>query len=275
MYSPPPNDDDAQRLTAAHAAAAAALDATTTGDPVWGWHGRTLGRRADHPVHGACWLRLLSAPSEKASGKLWDGTELAGRLFTGVHKPALHALHDATAHGHAYRAELTEFIDDPVLSPQPVLRHELELTDPWFKSIRTDLDTIATVATDREAVRQQWIDRAVPTYTGVPAPRITEWTCSHGDFHASNITTTGVILDWEGFGLAPRGWDQALLYAYSLLAPATAACIRAEFAHILDTEAGRTAQLAVAADLLQSASRGDHPELITPLQALVTSLTEQ
>lgn len=65
------------------------------------------------------------------------------------------------------------------------------------------------------------------------------------------------------------------MYAYSLLAPATAARIRAEFAHILGTEAGRTAQLVVAADLLQSASRGDHPKLIAPLRAVVASLTGQ
>jgi len=36
--------------------------------------------------------------------------------------------------------------------------------------------------------------------------------------------------------------------------------------------AGHTALLVVAADLLQSPSRGDHPELIEPLHALITSV---
>ncbi|MFE9141894.1 hypothetical protein [Streptomyces tubercidicus] len=80
------------------------------------------------------------------------------------------------------------------------------------------------------------------------------------------------LLDFEGFGLAPGGYDPALLYAYSLLAPQTAARICAEFP-ILDSPAGHTALLVVAADLLQSTSRGDHPELTEPLHALITSVT--
>ncbi|TRO58138.1 hypothetical protein [Streptomyces sp. IB201691-2A2] len=63
-----------------------------------------------------------------------------------------------------------------------------------------------------------------------------------------------------------------MLYAYSLLSPATAAAIRRELP-ILNTPAGTTALLVVAADLLQSCSRGDHPELANPLHSLVTSLT--
>ncbi|MEV7384324.1 hypothetical protein [Streptomyces lydicus] len=41
---------------------------------------------------------------------------------------------------------------------------------------------------------------------------------------------------------------------------------------VLDTPAGQTALLVVAADLLQSAARGDHPELTDPLHSLVKSV---
>ncbi|MEJ8653360.1 hypothetical protein WKI65_36150 [Streptomyces sp. MS1.AVA.3] len=78
------------------------------------------------------------------------------------------------------------------------------------------------------------------------------------------------MLDFEGFGLAPVGYDPDLLYAYSL-PPQTAARIRAEFP-ILGTPAGYTASLVVAADVLQSASRGDHPELTEALRTLVKSV---
>lgn len=203
MYSPPADDIDTQRMTAAHAHAAEALGVTVHGPQLWGWHGRTLGHRSEHPVHGTCWLRLLSAPTEQAGGKLWDGTELAAKAFPDVRMPALHGLHDWTAAGRAYRAELTRFIDEPVLSPDPVLRTELELTADWFTTIRSTLTKIATASTDRTAVRQQWIDRAVPQYTGRPAPRIEHWECAHGDFHAANLTNGGTLLDWEGWGLAP------------------------------------------------------------------------
>ncbi|MFE4621773.1 hypothetical protein [Streptomyces mirabilis] len=273
MYSPPATDDDTRRMTAALAHAAAALGTTVHGPPAWGWHGRTLGHRAEHPVHGVCWLRLLSIPAQKAGGKLWEGTERAAPAFPRVRKPALHALHDWTADAYAYHAELTAYIDEPLLSPDPVLRHELALTDTWFTSIRTSLSAIAATPTDRTAVRQEWIDRAVPEYTGHPPPQITEWTCAHGDFHAANLTEGATVLDWEGWGRAPRGYDAAMLYAYAQLAPATAARIRRELAELLDSAAGRATLLVVCAELLQSASRGDHPELVPKLRALAEECT--
>ncbi|MFI0162120.1 hypothetical protein [Streptomyces albidoflavus] len=60
-----------------------------------------------------------------------------------------------------------------------------------------------------------------------------------------------------------------MLYTYAQLAPATAAHIHREFALLLDSAAGGTALLVVCAELLQSASRGDHPELTPRLRALV------
>ncbi|MFE2494693.1 phosphotransferase family protein [Streptomyces scopuliridis] len=257
-------------MAAAHTSAAATLGATVTGRPVWGWYGRTLGHSVHHPVHGACWLRLLSASSGDEGGKLWEGNELAARLIPGVHRPPLYAVRDWVRDGFAYRAELSGFVADPVLSPSPVVSGELDLTDAWLKSIRGDLNTIAGTATDRVAVRQQWIDRAVPMYTGRPAPQITDWECAHGDFHAANITRSGIILDWEGFGLAPRGWDVAVFLAYTQLAPRTADRVRVEFADLFESDtAGRVALLVACADLLQSASRGDHPELVPALRSLV------
>jgi hypothetical protein len=259
-------------MMSASARAADALTATAQGPQVWGWHGRTLSQRVDHPQHGACWLRLLSVPAGKEGGKLWEGTERAATAFPTVRKPALHALHDHISGGYAYRAELTAYICEPVLSADPVLRHELHLTDGWFETVRGTLSAIATASTDRTAVRQQWIDRAVPEYTGQPAPQIADWDCAHGDFHAANLTQNGTLLDWEGWGLAPRGYDVALLYAYSRLAPETSARIRRKFAPTLDSTAGRAALLVVCAELLQSASRGDHPDLTPTLRDLVQDL---
>ncbi|MFH8591615.1 phosphotransferase [Streptomyces rimosus] len=275
MYSPPPDPADAHRLADAHDKAAAALGASPHGPLVWGWHGRTLSRRAEHPEHGACWLRLLAAPADKADGKLWTGTADAARSVPhAVRRPVLHGLHDATDTAYAYRAELTSFIDSPACSPDPVLRQELDLPASWWTSLRTDLARLAAVPTDRVAVRQEWIDRSVPRFTGAPAPQVTEWATAHGDLHLANLTADGpVIMDWEGWGIAPFGYDAALLYAYSLLAPATAARVQHEFTDVLDSPQGQAAQLIVAAELLQSASRGDHPDLVPPLRTLIQEIS--
>jgi hypothetical protein len=255
-------------MVAAFAHAATMLGVTLRGLRSWGWHGRTLGHRATHPVHGACWLRLLSVPADRAGGKLWEGTELAAYAFPAVRKPALHAVREWIGGGNAYRAELTSFVEEPLLSPEPVLHHELALPEAWFATVRAELSAIAATPTERTAVRQEWISRAVPQFTGHPAPRITEWDCAHGDFHAANLTTGGTLLDWEGWGIAPRGWDAATFFAYAQLAPDTAAMIRRQFTAVLDTDAGRAALLVVCAQLLQSASRGDHPDLTPKLRTL-------
>ncbi|MFE9886386.1 hypothetical protein [Streptomyces scopuliridis] len=68
-------------MAAAHTSAAATLGATVTGLPVWGWYGRTLGHPVHHPMHGVCWLRLLSASSGDEGGKPWEGNEVAAREF--------------------------------------------------------------------------------------------------------------------------------------------------------------------------------------------------
>lgn len=74
------------------------------------------------------------------------------------------------------------------------------------------------------------------------------------------------MFDWEGWGLAPTGYDVAMLHSYSLLVPALAARIRAEFAHVLDTAAGRHAELVVITELLHSTTRGDNLHLADVLR---------
>ncbi|MFF1714405.1 hypothetical protein [Streptomyces sp. NPDC058268] len=272
MYAPPAADSDRQLLLAAQHEAAGALKVALTGHPRWGYQGRTVGQAGDHPFHGRCWLRLQSTPVHKAGGKHWLGAEQAEAAFPTVRRPALISLHDQTTGDTAFRAELAEFVTAPVCSPEPVLHTELRLPDAWWTSLHAELDTIAATPTDRIAVRQEWIDRAVPKYTGRPAPVITHWETAHADLHAANVTSRGPwLLDFEGFGIAPVGYDPAMLYAYSLLAPETAARIRAEFP-VLDTYFGQIVLLVVAAELLQSASRGDHPELVPALKDMVASL---
>lgn len=106
----------------------------------------------------------------------------------------------------------------------------------------------------------------------MPGPRITGWTTAHGDLHTANLTSTAPhLLDWEGFGMAPAGYDAAMLLAYSLLVPTFANRVRDTFP-VLKTEPGRIAQIIVITELLRSAARGDHPELVAALRALAAEL---
>ncbi|MFE4540467.1 hypothetical protein ACFRKB_36270 [Streptomyces scopuliridis] len=125
-------------MRAHHAHTAKALDVQVEpGSEFWGWAGRTLGAPARTTTGAPVWLRLVSAPQDKASGKLWDGALDAQHAFGDLdgHRPALLAVHDVVDDGTAYRAELSVRIDEPVLSDDPILQHELPLQDPWWNDL--------------------------------------------------------------------------------------------------------------------------------------------
>ncbi|GAA2494919.1 hypothetical protein GCM10023100_01620 [Actinocorallia cavernae] len=274
MYSPPTDPADRQRMAKAFMRAVDELGATVDGREVWGWRGRTLSACVRSERYGQCWLRLMTAPEDKATGKIWEGNQKAAELFDlRLVKPELYDVVDRVEGGYGYRAELSQYVPEPVCSPSPVLSpHMVVPPEAWWKSLRADLDAVAESPTDRVAVRQEWADRNVPVFLNRPAPRITEWETAHGDLHPANLTTgTPYLLDWEGFGRAPAGYDPAMLLAYSMLAPEFSARVRETFP-VLDTELGRVAQIIVITELLQSASRGDHPELVGALQCLAQDL---
>ncbi|MFJ5884383.1 hypothetical protein [Kitasatospora cineracea] len=125
------------------------------------------------------------------------------------------------------------------------------------------------------AVRQEYLDRAMPRYLGVPVDTTAPaWTTAHGDLHWANLTGPALaVLDWEGWGTAPAGYDAALLHAHSLLVPDTAAEVRRRLGHVLDTPAGRFAELVAVTELLQAAARGDNPDLEEPLWRRLSGIT--
>ncbi|MEV6841345.1 hypothetical protein AB0N17_43975 [Streptomyces sp. NPDC051133] len=92
---------------------------------------------------------------------------------------------------------------------------------------------------------------------GIPAPAVSCWTTAHADVHWANLTEPLRLLDWEGWGMAPEGFDAATLYAYSLLQPDTAARVRTAFP-VLGSPAGLAAEATVCAQLLQTVARGDN-----------------
>ncbi|WP_371496075.1 hypothetical protein OG871_10070 [Kitasatospora sp. NBC_00374] len=264
MYSEP-EPEIAGRMRGMHIFAAVALDATPIGSrEAWGWRGRTLGR----PVatsSGDGWLRVVSAPAHRAGGRLWTGPQEAERSMpSAVPRPRLRGRRTWTEGEYGYLAELYDKATHPtVTSHEPVLQAAPDLDDAWWDGLSTALDAIAAVPSDRVAVRQAYLDRAMPKYLGIAVDTAAPaWSTAHGDLHWANLTRPRLaILDWEGWGAAPAGYDAALLYAYSLLVPETAARIRERLGYLLDSRSGRFAELVVITELLQSTTRGDNLEL--------------
>ncbi|MFF7443274.1 hypothetical protein [Streptomyces sp. NPDC008122] len=264
VFTAPEAAEDAARMRRALTTAARGLQVTPVGPEVWGWQGRTLGRRA-----GTSWLRVVSAPSEKAGGRLWEGTALADTAVPrSVPRPRLRNFLDWTDGPCSYRAELTELITtQAVVAGSPVLDRDPGLPDSWWRDLRAATHALAAVPTGREAVRQAWIDRNFRTFLGIDPPQISGHTTGHADLHWANLAApTLIIFDWEGWGRMPVGYDPGLLHAYSLTVPAVAARVRREFADVLDTPAGRDGELVALGQLLQACARGVHPHL-APLVA--------
>ncbi|MFF3584506.1 hypothetical protein [Streptomyces mirabilis] len=55
----------------------------------------------------------------------------------------------------AYRAELSVRVDQPVLSDDPILQHNLRLPDSWWTDLTEALEKASATVTDRVTVRQQ------------------------------------------------------------------------------------------------------------------------
>ncbi|MFI0914207.1 hypothetical protein [Streptomyces abikoensis] len=255
-------------MRAQHADAARALGVTCdTEGEFWGWAGRTLGAPGTDLDGRRVWLRLVSAPTGKAAGKTWEGAETAQKALgdLGGHRPALLAVHDVSQAGVAYRAELSEHMEQPVISSDPVLRAPIGMSSTWWADLRTALDMIAITDTERVAVRQEYIDRALPEFLGIAAPQTIGWSTAHGDLHWANLTAPQLrLLDWEGWGRAPYGYDQATLLAYSLLESAAAEHVRQVFPE-LGTAATWAGEAVIVAELLQTIGRGHNEDLAGPL----------
>ncbi|GAA2657685.1 hypothetical protein [Streptomyces lunalinharesii] len=252
-----PESDVRDRMLAArdHAHALLGLGRAAGGE-VWGYAGRTLSGPATSLDDGPAWLRLVSAPEERAGGKLWEGPTQAQRSVpVVVSRPRLIEVADWSAEGFAYRAELYERLTTPPVSRSPAVVDSVALSDAWWQDLHRALDRLADVATGRQAVREQYIRRRVPEFTGVTPGEIT-FTTAHGDLHWANLTAPALtLLDWEAWGTAPVGYDAANLYLHSLHVPDLAERVRKEFAHVLGTPAGRVGELTACTEILQAAPR--------------------
>ena len=271
MWPRPDDPATVQRMRAAHALAREPFHARPAprGRQVWGWRGRTLGQ----PVitaHGIAWLRLTSAPADQIIDTFWNGVIDAQRhIPASIPRPQLRAWHDWTDQPWAYRAELHDHVDARPVARRAILTTDPDLPQTWWAAVRTALDNIAAVATNRVTLHNGFLAWAMPHYLGTPIDTTTPAasTAAHGDFHYANLCGPDLrILDWEGWGNAPAGYDAAVLHCYSLLVPAVAARVRDELTDLLDTDTGRFAEIAAITELLHTTTAGDNLKLARPLR---------
>ncbi|MGH8896374.1 MAG: AAA family ATPase [Egibacteraceae bacterium] len=165
------------------------------------------------------------------------------------------------------KAELMAFVPALACSPTLALRASLKLPDRWWESLRRSLDALAAWPTERIGFSQELVtQRLLSFFGGKVDPTVGAWTTAHADLHWANLTAPDChLLDWEGWGAAPAGYDAALLYCTSLLQPGIAHRVHEVFADLLDSPDGVRAQLCAAATLLLRVAYGHHLDLAEPL----------
>jgi hypothetical protein len=242
--------------------------------------GRTLSGPVAAPTGAAAWLRVMSAP--RPGGKIWEGPALAEEVFSDdVPRPRLLAEHSWSASQESFNAHLWERLQSHTVSDTPDLISPPGVSDEWWKNLRTAVNAVgcAPLPHGREVMTQSFISRItrfIPTLEGTDLT-VGTWRTAHGDLHWANITRDPLqIIDWEGFGAAPAGYDAAVLLAYSLPVPSIAARVREVFETDLRTPDGRLAQLVICAEIIQASERDDiHARLRPYAEALAAELVPQ
>jgi hypothetical protein len=231
--------------------------------PAYGWHYKSIGSKVSDGSGTSRWLRVLAEKKNETNDRIWLGVKSAGQIH-GVNKPGWYGDYEWEDGEYHCRADILEFVSDRPISSSPELHSQIQLEEDWLAHLRNALEHLHVVKTDRIAVRQDLVTRRLREIFGDTVDaEITEWETSHGDLHWANLTKPQFwLLDWEAWGIAPKAFDAALLYCFTLQQPEIAKLIYNRFRDWLDTPSGRKAQMFACAELMRMTKLySDHPQL--------------
>ncbi len=237
---------------------------------------RTIGLRSDRET----WVRLEMRPVSKIFGQGWNGIECAS-LIPGIAKPEWYrgiSWRDRSRDA-MWRADETELITTSPVKPGGILTAHPELSEAWWATFNASLTALADYATTRiatlhtEPMTQARLTTAINgVFPGRIDTTVDQWRASHADLNWANITAPDCyLLDWEDWGMAPRGLDAAYLWVNSLAVPDLAVRIHAERSSDLDSRSGKLARLYFCCEIM--AAPGDYRgSILEPAERAATQL---
>lgn len=203
------------------------------------------------PTDRGTWIRIEVRGLDKLGGQGW-GAEAAHTLDQ-VAKPLWHAgfsWFDA-AREVMWRADETERIMDAPVKPGGLLTIDPRLSPEWWATFDRSLDALAAHRTprlatvDTEPMSQRRLTATIEhVFPGMIDTEVEEWDCAHADLGWANLTAPRCyLLDWEDWGVSPRGTDAAKLWSSSLALPALADAVREHRHADLGSRTGRLMML--------------------------------
>lgn len=241
-----PHDDVLERVERAFDLA---LDRSSA---VHGVGGVTEGFRTDRGT----WARIEQRVPWRIKSAAWVGLEAASTIenvpMPGWYQSTTWA---DPARGLVWRADEVEFVASPSVRAAGGLDVAKTLPSTWWAGICSSLKALGEHQTERVGVSQEHLTlRIGQVFEGVDTT-VEEWRTAHADLHWGNVTVSGLLIDWEDWGLAPRGHDAATLWQASLPDPELLAHVEAEFADDLQTRSGKLSQLMHCANAIRIANR--------------------
>src|SRR6266498_909126 len=233
---------------------------------------RSIGLATDRQT----WVRIEARPMDRINGQGWNGVEAAACL-SGIAKPRWFQgiAWSEPDRRMMWRADEIEFIGAAPIKPGGVLTVEPELTDAWWSTLTASLDALVGQKTTRvaglEPITQERISATIAKVFPDVDSTIDQWCSAHADLARSNVTAPAcVILDWEDWGRAPRGYDAATLRGESLALPRLADRVYRERRTDLDSRSGKLAQLYQCSKYIVVGKNAD--PLYQPAKTLAESL---
>ena len=218
---------------------------------------RSVGVAAVGPGGSRSWVKISALVG--AASHPWRDAELAASEVQGVNKPEILAVRQWSQDDrHWLAVQMT-------LAPSPVVdggcfasAASASVGAAWIASLQHALDTVRKVDTCRQSVSADEMSTVIKGRFGSDVEHTAdEWHCAHGDVHWANVTHPDfMLLDWEHWGLAPRGYDAAYITVFSCARPDFVRMLEAAFTTDLNTRSGRVARLYLLARELDKIDAG-------------------
>jgi len=231
------------------------------------------------PTDQRTWVRIEARSVERINGQSWNGVEAAAVLH-GIAKPEWHQgiAWSEPAQALMWRADETELIAAPSIKPGGVLTVDPGLSDIWWSTLTASLNALAGQGTTRVAGLQPITQQRISSVIGELYPdldaTVDEWRTAHADLAWANLTAPEcVILDWEDWGIAPRGYDAATLWGESLAVPGLPERVYRECQSDMDSRSGKLMRLFQCSKYIRSGERSE--PLYTPAKAQADSLVTE
>jgi hypothetical protein len=233
------------------------VDAVPQGEPRRSRWSQTVGGQIRGRDGTASWVKIACISSELAD---WlRAGELTAPSVAGLPRPEILREFEWTDGSVRWHALQLSLAPSPVILGQPWIADPIHsIEDRWIAELKRAIEATNKVPLARWAVHPGRIARVIAQRFGKRAPyAIDEWQTAHGDLNWSNVTAPDLmLLDWEFWGAAPRGYDAATLLAHSFIDPVLFRRVETVFADDLNTRSGIVSRLYQFASQLDKVETG-------------------